>query len=228
MRKSCFFILVSISPLVWTGCNTMQGPSLNANPAPQRMAASSSSIDSRQVEIANLRADVQNMDRRVREMTIGMEELARQNQELSAQLERLQRSQAGQMGDVVRQPQLTQAINDLQGKTQTANAELRRQIVREVTQQIEQLGKQTQAAIDAVARNASAARPSTPVAQRQATFSEDFPREGVSYTVESGDNLSRIAARHNSTVRDIQNANQIADPTTIKPGQTLFIPQRQN
>jgi LysM repeat protein len=224
MRKSCLWILVSITPFGWTGCNTIQRPSTTPTPAPQM--ASAPSIDHRQVEMANLRADVQTLDRRVREMEIAMEDLARQNRELAAAVDRQQRNAAGQMGDVVRQAQLNQSIADLQQKTQAADAELRRQIVSQVTQQIEQLGKQTQAAIDAVARNA-AARPSAPP-PRQATFSDDFPREGVSYTVQRGDTLSGIASRHNSSVRDIQNANQISDPSTIQVGQVLFIPQRRN
>jgi LysM repeat protein len=220
MRKSCLLFLVSASTIFWSGFDVIQVSAQNMRPAP------SSSIDPRQVEIANLRADIQALDRRMREMDMAMEELIRQNRELTAQVERQLRSQSGQMGDVVRQAQLNQAVNDIQQKNQAATAEMRRQILRDVTQQIEQLGKQTQAAIDALARNVSS-RPSAPPARTQ-EFSTDFPREGVSYTVQRGDTLSGIASRHNSTVRDIQNANQIADPASIQVGQTLFIPQRRN
>jgi len=225
MRKSCLFVLIVISPLIWTGFHSsMLGQSRGA-PAP----APSTSFDPRQVELANLRADVQSLDRRLREMTINLEELMRQNQELQAQLERQQRTQSGQLGDVVRQGQLTSAINDLHQRTQAADTELRRQIIRDVTQQIEQLGRQTQAAIDALAARVNAAPQvrTTPTAARPHTFSDDFPREGITYTVQRGDTLSAIASRNNSTVRDIQNANQISDPGSIQPGQTLFIPQRR-
>jgi LysM repeat protein len=180
--------------------------------------------DSRQVELANLKADVQMLDRKLREMNIAMEELMRRNRDLLTELER-QRSQNGQLTDMVRQAQLARAISELDQKNSQAQAELRRQIIREVTGQIEELGKQTQAAMDSLARSVSS-RP-TPPAPR-ANFSDDFPREGVSYVVRGGDTLSAIASRHNSTVRDIQNANQITNPASIQVGQTLFIPQRQN
>jgi formylglycine-generating enzyme required for sulfatase activity/serine/threonine protein kinase len=59
-----------------------------------------------------------------------------------------------------------------------------------------------------------------------ATFSDDFPKMGVSYTVQRGDSLSRIAHRFNASVDDIRNANRISDETKIKVGQVLFIPQK--
>lgn len=49
----------------------------------------------------------------------------------------------------------------------------------------------------------------------------------TSYTVQSGDNLSRIAARFNVTVEAIVQANQLKDPNAIRVGQTLIIPDGQ-
>lgn len=189
-----------------------------------RTSTYSNQPNSRQVEVANLRADIQILDRRLREMSMEMEEMMRQNRALVAELER-QRKQNDQMDDVVRQAQLARVVNDLDSKSGQADSEMRRQIIREVSAQIEELGRQTQNAMDALARNVSS-RP-TPSAPRP-SFSEDFPKEGVSYVVVSGDTLSAIAKRHNSAVRDIQNANQITNPAAIQVGQTLFIPQRQN
>lgn len=45
-----------------------------------------------------------------------------------------------------------------------------------------------------------------------------------SYTVKSGDTLGQIAAKHNTTVSAIANANNIADPNLIHPGQELTLP----
>ena len=230
MRKCCLFFGISATFFLITGCETFQVSSAHAAPAPQMTLAQTSSpmpapSPNYRAEIANLRADIQALDRRVREMDIAMEDLVRKNRELIAQAERQQRSQSGQLNDVVRDAQLRAALADLQKTMSAADADLRRQVIREVTQQIEQLGKQTQAAIDAVARSA-ASRP-TVSAPRQ-TFSEDFPKEGISYVVQRKDTLSGIASRNNSTVRDIQNANQISDAGTIQVGQTLFIPQRGN
>jgi LysM repeat protein len=44
------------------------------------------------------------------------------------------------------------------------------------------------------------------------------------YTVQSGDTLSRIAARFGTTVVDLVNANHIKDPNLIYSGQNLTIP----
>jgi LysM repeat protein len=80
------------------------------------------------------------------------------------------------------------------------------------------LTQQVQVAIDTV----GGAQPkiSTPV-----HFSEDYPKTGVTYTVRSGDTLSAIARAHGSTVKHIQNANKIVNPSRdLQVGQTIFIP----
>ena len=64
-----------------------------------------------------------------------------------------------------------------------------------------------------------AARPAV-----QTTFTEDYAKEGTSYTVQKGDTLSSIAQKTNARITDIVNANKISDPTRIQVGQTLFIP----
>ena len=55
-------------------------------------------------------------------------------------------------------------------------------------------------------------------------FSDDFPKEGVKYTVQKGETLAQIAKKTGSKVQDIINANKISDPSRILAGQTLFIP----
>ena len=92
-------------------------------------------------------------------------------------------------------------------------------MLRQVAGQIERLGRQTNAALDALAKN-QATRPVV-----QTTFSDDFPKEGINYTVVSGDTLSGIAKKTGGKMADIRNANKITDDTRIRVGQTLFIPQ---
>ena len=84
---------------------------------------------------------------------------------------------------------------------------------------MERLARQTQAAIDALAKN-QATRPAL-----QTSFSEEFPKEGINYTVQAGDTLSGIAKKYGAKLSDVRNANKIADDTRIRVGQTLFIPQ---
>ena len=56
------------------------------------------------------------------------------------------------------------------------------------------------------------------------SFTEDYPKEGVSYTVQKGDTLAVIAKKTGAKQQDIINANKISDPARIILGQTLFIP----
>ena len=56
-------------------------------------------------------------------------------------------------------------------------------------------------------------------------FSDNYPKSGMSYEVQSGDTLSQIAVQFGSRVEYIQNANQINDPTRdLRVGDIIFIP----
>lgn len=55
---------------------------------------------------------------------------------------------------------------------------------------------------------------------------ENYPKEGVSYTIKKGDTLSKIATENKSTISYIQAANNIENPKDIKAGQVLFVPQK--
>jgi len=52
----------------------------------------------------------------------------------------------------------------------------------------------------------------------------DFPKEGVTYTVQRGETLALIAKKTGARLSDIIAANKIADPSRIQAGQALFIP----
>jgi len=52
----------------------------------------------------------------------------------------------------------------------------------------------------------------------------DFPKEGVTYTVQRGETLALIAKKTGARLADIIAANKIADPSRIQAGQALFIP----
>lgn len=64
----------------------------------------------------------------------------------------------------------------------------------------------------------------TITASNSFNFSNDFPRNGNIYIVQTGDTLSRIASRFGSTIKHIQNANKIANANSVQVGQKLFIP----
>jgi nucleoid-associated protein YgaU len=51
------------------------------------------------------------------------------------------------------------------------------------------------------------------------------PKAGGEYTVRPGDTLAGIAQRHGIRVRDLREANEIADPNVLRAGQRLAIPR---
>jgi LysM repeat protein len=50
------------------------------------------------------------------------------------------------------------------------------------------------------------------------------PTPAALYTVQSGDTLSSLAERFNTTIEALTAANGITDPNALQPGQTLLIP----
>jgi LysM repeat protein len=165
--------------------------------------------DGTRIEVANLRQDVALLTQRVGELNMTVEQLARDNNALQAKASQ----------SYVTIEQLNKALAETNRVMQAALADQKREVLQQVAGQIERLGKQTNAALDALAKN-QATRPVV-----QTSFSEDFPKEGINYTVVTGDTLSGIAKKTGGKLADIRNANKIADDTKIRVGQTLFIPQ---
>ena len=159
-------------------------------------------------ELAALRQDLMLINQRVGELTMTVEQLNRDNASLQ---DKTNRSYATV-------EQMNKAIADVNRMLQNSLADQKREVLAQVAGQMEKLGRQTNAALDAMAK-IQVTRPAV-----QTTFSEDFPKEGVNYTVVSGDTLSGIAKKTGGKLSDIRNANKIADDTKIRVGQTLFIP----
>jgi LysM repeat protein len=169
--------------------------------------------------VANLEQDLQALRWQIGELRTAVEALQREN----AELRRTAATQAaGNQQAYATLQQLDAGLRSLREDLLAADAQIKKEVSVEVSRQIERLAQQTQDALNAIA-GASAARPRAP--EPQVSFTDDFPKTGVAYTVQSGDTLSGIAKKMGSTVRDIQNANKIADPTRLMAGQVLFIPQ---
>lgn len=164
-----------------------------------------------QVELANLREDVRGLAQRVGELSLRVEQLERENAAL-------RQSAQGLSQTYVTLNQLNNAIADLNVSVRTAVASSKNETLQQVGVQMEKLAKQTNTAIDSLAKG-MATRPAV-----QATFSDDYAKEGVSYTVQKGDTLALIAKKTGAKQQDIINANKISDPARIVVGQTLFIP----
>lgn len=161
-------------------------------------------------EIANLREDVRMLSQRVGDLGLRVDQLERQNSALQAK--------AGE--NYVTLAQLNEAIAGMQRTLQAALRDQKRETLQQVTVQLEKLAGETNAAINAVAKGVATRAAVTPPA-----FTDNYAKEGVSYTVQKGDTLSSIAHKTGARMQDIINANKIADPTRLQVGQTLFIPQ---
>lgn len=164
-------------------------------------------------QVAGLREDVRILVDRVGQLSLRVEQLERDNSRLLSATDGLDRTYAtvSQLNDAI--AELSQRVNSGDNTTRT-----------QLAKAIEDLARKTNEAMDDLAKNISARRQ---VTASTPTFNDDFPKEGLRYTVQKGDTLSSIAARFKSTIKDIQNANRITDPTKIQVGQTLFIPGGQ-
>ncbi len=162
---------------------------------------------SAQVEMANLREDVRGLVQRVGELSLRIEQLERQNGELR------EKSAASAQAYATLE-QLNSAIAELNQTIKAGDAAT----AERAAAQIKRLGEATNAALDSLAKGMT----TRPVVQT--TFSDNYAKEGVSYTVQKGDTLAVIAKKNGARSQDIINANKISDPSRIMVGQTLFIP----
>lgn len=90
----------------------------------------------------------------------------------------------------------------------SAQGRLRDEIVEDLSARISAIAKRQEQARAAEARERQAER----------------QRSGYSHTVEAGQTLSAIALAYKVSVKAIMQANNITDPTKLRVGQTLFIP----
>jgi LysM repeat protein len=164
-----------------------------------------------QVELANMREDLRGLIQRVGDLSLRVEQLERENAELRGKAGAAEKS-------YVTLTQLNDAIASINQTIRSSAAATKSETLQQVSVQMEKLAKQTNTAIDSLAKG-MATRNTV-----QTTFSEDYAKEGISYTVQKGDTLAVIAKKTGAKTQDIINANKISDPSRINAGQTLFIP----
>lgn len=175
-------------------------------------ATASAQIPSPQVELANLREDVRGLVQRVGDLALRLEQLERENGDL-------RRKSADGARAFATVAQLNEAVADLNRTLKSAVAASQNDTLRIVSTQLEKLGRQTNAALDALAKT-STVRPITPPPATE----DERAKEAGSYTVQKGDTLALIAKKTGAKQPDIIAANRISDPSLIKVGQTLIIP----
>ena len=166
------------------------------------------------VAVAGLKQDLSLLSQEVRTLRLEIEQLSRENSALRAQITASQADQSLKE----KLTAISSGLERVRLDYQAADSKNKVTIIAELNQQMAVLTKQVQAAIHSVAT----AQPKIII---PAKFSDDYPKTGVSYTVESGDTLSAIARAHDSSIKHIQNANKIVNPSRdLQVGQTIFIP----
>lgn len=164
-----------------------------------------------QIELANMREDMRGLVQKVGELGLRIEQLERENSSLQSKAAAADESYATVA-------QLNSSVAALNDSIRAANAATKSETLQQVGIQMEKLARQTNAAIDSLAKGAA----TRPVVQQ--TFSDNYAKEGASYTIQKGDTLAVIARKTGASVQDIINANKISDPSKIQVGQTIFIP----
>ena len=173
--------------------------------------------ESLRVTVANLSQDVNLLEQSLKTLRLEIEELRRDNAHIRAQV-----AAASSKSDTSAQiSSLSVAIETLRREYGAADTKHKQQILAELNRQVSVLAKETQSAINSIAK-AAYIQTHLP---KDVYFSDDFPKTGKTYVVRSGDTLSKIALDHGSTIKHIQNANEIVNPSKdLQVGDTIFIP----
>ena len=176
--------------------------------------------DSLRLTVANLSQDVNLLGQSLKTMRLEIEELRRENARIRAQVA-VASSKSATNAQI---SSLSAAIETLRREYGLADTQQKQQILAELNRQISVLAKETQSAINSIAKAAY----NQPQVSTPPHFSDDFPKTGKTYVVRSGDTLSKIARDHGSTIKHIQNANKIVNPSKdLQVGETIFIPISQ-
>ncbi|MDR1281376.1 MAG: LysM peptidoglycan-binding domain-containing protein [Opitutaceae bacterium] len=167
-------------------------------------------------DLAALRQEVALASENIRTLASRVEQLETENARLRQQITNSGQSYASTS-------YVNESINETSRLLKAAIAQSKSDTLQQVGNQMEKLARETNAAIDSIAKSVNTAR-TTPPNVNPPTFNPDFPKEGIEYTVQRGDTISSIAAKTGARAKDIMNANRITDPTKIQVGQKLFIP----
>ena len=168
------------------------------------------------VELANLREDVHLLSQRVSELQLRLEQVEKENREL--------RSKNANAQNYATLAQLNESLAELNRAIKSSSAATKNETLQQVSAELEKLARQTDANFQklAAAVNTTRAAAASPVSAP--LFSDDYPKQGITYTVQKGDSIGSISKKTGGSPKDIINANKLADPSKIHAGQALFIP----
>ncbi len=176
-----------------------------------------------QFQVANLTEDVRLLDERLRQMSIQLEDMRRENNRLRETVAAYESAAESNLAKFATVSQLEEALRQAVAALEKRDELLKREVVADVGKTVDAFAKKVNSALKGV----SGIAPPDPTVKN--VFStEGIPTEGTPYTVAPGDSISSIAQKLNSRVDWIQNINKISDPRLLQVGQMIFVPQESN
>ena len=173
------------------------------------------------VQLADLKQDMELVSRQVVGLRSEVELLRRENAQLRVSVEQLSRRQNSASGT---NQGLTQQVDArLQALERRASQGEKEQVAlkKHIDKKFKDLVAEMNKAISQVNKSSSSASPAP-----AKTFSSDYPQTGFVHKVEKGETVSSVALKYKSKIKWIIDANQIGDPTKVFVGKELFVPQQ--
>lgn len=172
-------------------------------------------------EVARIKTNTQQMSMDFRQLSEQLS-VINHNQELLQS--RMDRIEAGMAAAPKSQDEITALQRDMQ--LMRADREtLKKEITDDLAARIEKIAARQQAEINS-ARSAMTSQAQAAPAARSgsASAAASGGRSGYEHKVERGQTLSEIARGYGKSVDSIMKANKITNPSAIRTGQILFIP----
>ena len=171
------------------------------------------------VQVANLKQDLELISRELAGLRSEVELLRRENAQLRVVVDSFSKKANSDQGISAAQViQINSRLSSLEKRVQ-ANTGSQATMQTSVNQQMQELIKQMNDGFETVSKSTATPTPAK-------TFSTDYPQKGFVHEVEKGETVSSIAKKYESKVKWIIDANQIADPTKVFVGKELFVPQK--
>ena len=169
--------------------------------------------------LANLKQDLELINREVTSLRSEVELLRRENAQLRVAFDQVARSPKPneQNGLLLELQNRLQVLEFSQKQSARAQGSMQE----EVNQKFQQIIEQMNSGFEKVSSQKKSSSPSQTPA-----FSTNYPKNGFVHKVEKGETVSSIAQKYQSKVSWIIDANQIADPNKVFVGRELFVPQK--
>ena len=185
------------------------------------LSVASFAQENAKILLANIKQDLELVNREVTGLRSEVEMLRRENAQLRIAVDQADRSRRKVQG--TESPLVLNMQNRLQGlelalkQSERARVSTQNELNKKFQQIIEQMNR----GFEQVSASAGTSNES-----KVPTFSSDYPKNGFVHKVEKGETVSSIAQKYKSKVSWIIDANQIADPTKVFVGRELFVPQK--